>query len=86
MPIPRPDRGADAPGRYRKCALLIARYRDVALDDMALAESPQSLCRERGFAPIVAVLIVAVTILSIVDIPVLGRLNQSRIIAIDLWP
>jgi 4-hydroxybenzoate polyprenyltransferase len=67
-------------------AWLFANHLYVALDDASLAQSPEKFYRQRGLIPILAALIVAVTVLSIVDIPLVEQLIQSRFTAIDLSP
>jgi decaprenyl-phosphate phosphoribosyltransferase len=64
-------------------AWLFTHYLYVALNDRSLAEAPEKFYRQRGLMPILFALIVVVAVLSIVDIPIIERLIQSRFTSID---
>ena len=58
-------------------------YLHVALRDSTLAEAPESFYLQKGLLPLLVALAVAITVLSVVDIPLVERLTQSRFTAID---
>jgi 4-hydroxybenzoate polyprenyltransferase len=67
-------------------AWLFTHYLRVALEDTSLAESPEKFYRQRGLVPIVLALVAAVAVLSVVDIPIIERLIESRFTLIQLEP
>jgi decaprenyl-phosphate phosphoribosyltransferase len=65
-------------------AWLFAYYLSDALGDTEAVQSPEPFYRRRGLVFIVLALVVLVTILTVVDIPVLEEVIQSRFPAIHL--
>jgi len=64
-------------------AWMFMHYLRIAMMEGTLAESPEKFYRQRGLMPILVALIAAVAVLSVIDIPVLERLIQSRFTVID---
>jgi 4-hydroxybenzoate polyprenyltransferase len=64
-------------------AWMFIHYLRVAMTEHSLAESPEKFYRQRGLVPLLVALIAAVTLLSIVDIPPVAQLVQSRFTLID---
>lgn len=59
-------------------AWIFIHYLRLAVSDRTLAESPESFYLQRGLVPLIVALAVAVTVLSLVDIPMVEWLTQSR--------
>ena len=63
---------------------MFIHYLRVAMQERTLAESPEKFYHQRGLVPLLLALVAAVTLLSIVDMPVIERLAQSRFTSIEL--
>lgn len=64
-------------------AWLFAHQLYVALDEASIAQTPEKFYRQRGLLPIAVALVLAVAVLSVVDIPALDRLIHSRFPAVE---
>lgn len=64
-------------------AWMFIHYLRVAMQERTLAESPEKFYRQRGLVPLLMALVAALTLLSLVDIPAVERLTQSRFTSIE---
>jgi 4-hydroxybenzoate polyprenyltransferase len=65
-------------------AWIFIHYLRVAMQERTLAESPEKFYRQRGLLPLLLILVAALTVLSMVDIPWVRDLAQKRFTAIEL--
>ena len=63
---------------------ILIHYLRVAMQERTLAESPEKFYRQRGLLPLLLILVAALTVLSMVDIPWVRDLAQKRFTAIEL--